>query len=135
MLKVICCTLVNILAMYHFISASFEACFTAICLFYSTRLHHFSRERISILPLLFLVICMMEIIFVRFYFVGLLLSEFRHGWKTTIHIIPDKLKRKSSFQTYMVVAVKEGSSEPIPILSSFDHTTVDNSTDQVETVF
>ncbi|CAA6659906.1 unnamed protein product [Spirodela intermedia] len=70
----------------------------------------------------------------EFHVLGLLLSEFRHGWKTTIHVIPDKLKRKSSFQTYMVVAVKEGSSEPIPILSSFDHTNVDNSTDQNRTL-
>ncbi|XP_078434814.1 S-adenosyl-L-methionine-dependent methyltransferases superfamily protein isoform X2 [Wolffia australiana] len=61
---------------------------------------------------------------------NLLLSEFRYGWTTKIHILRDKSKRQSKFQTYMVVAVKEGTSETIPIHPSFDLRTVDCSTDQ-----
>ncbi|MQL76478.1 hypothetical protein Taro_008867, partial [Colocasia esculenta] len=65
---------------------------------------------------------------------GLLFSEFRFGWKVAIHVIPHRLNSKSNFQTYMVVAVKENSTEPNPILSSFDADNVNGSTDQVHTL-
>uniref|UniRef100_A0A1D1Y6U2 Methyltransferase-like protein 13 n=1 Tax=Anthurium amnicola TaxID=1678845 RepID=A0A1D1Y6U2_9ARAE len=65
---------------------------------------------------------------------GLLFSEFRLGWKMSIHVIPHKLQNKCNFQTYMVVSVKEGSGEPNPILSLLDPTTVNDSAHQGHTL-
>ncbi|WCJ33167.1 eEF1A lysine and N-terminal methyltransferase [Euphorbia peplus] len=52
---------------------------------------------------------------------GLLFSKFRFGWKMSVHAIPQKPSSKPSLCTFMVVAVKEKSTELNMITSLFDH--------------
>ncbi|KAK8933556.1 hypothetical protein KSP39_PZI016013 [Platanthera zijinensis] len=55
---------------------------------------------------------------------GLLFNLFRFGWKTSIHAVPKKHVNKPTFQTLMVVFLKEQFSTVNLIESSFDQSTV-----------
>ncbi|KAM5569586.1 hypothetical protein ABKV19_016876 [Rosa sericea] len=51
---------------------------------------------------------------------ALLFPKFRFGWKISVHAIPHKPSSKPSLQAFMVVAVKEMSTELQEITSSFN---------------
>ncbi|KAK8937666.1 hypothetical protein KSP40_PGU000553 [Platanthera guangdongensis] len=61
---------------------------------------------------------------------GLLFNLFRFGWKTSIHAVPKKHVNKPTFQTLMVVFLKEQFSTVNLIESSFDQSTVACNTKQ-----
>ncbi|KAK1313849.1 hypothetical protein QJS10_CPA06g02039 [Acorus calamus] len=65
---------------------------------------------------------------------GLLFSKFKYGWKTHIHAIPNKSSDKHSFQTFMVVAVKENSDTLNPVISLFDHSALDCNKNQIRSL-
>lgn len=53
--------------------------------------------------------------------IGLLFSEFRFEWETTIHAISQRGGGKPSFQTFMISIVNENLGAVKPVISSFDH--------------
>lgn len=63
--------------------------------------------------------------------IGLLFSEFRCGWKTSIQAIPQKPSVKPTFQTFMVVVVKENSGTSNQIVSLFDCSSVGCNANQI----
>lgn len=64
-------------------------------------------------------------------FVGLLFSEFRFGWETSIRAISQRGGGKPSFQTFMVSIVRECTGAVKPVISSFDHSSLDSNEKQV----
>lgn len=67
-----------------------------------------------------------------FSFIGLLFSEFRFGWDTSIYAIPHKPCNKPTFQTFMVTVVKEKLGASNPVRSLFDHSAVNCNAKQVK---
>ncbi|KAK1287100.1 hypothetical protein QJS10_CPB19g01422 [Acorus calamus] len=65
---------------------------------------------------------------------GLLFSKFKYGWKTHIYAIPNKSSDKHSFQTFMVVVVKENSDTLNPVISLFDHSALDCNKNQIRSL-
>lgn len=61
---------------------------------------------------------------------GLLFSKFRFGWKINIHKLSQKSSKMPGFQTFMVVVAKESSGTLNPVLTSFDHSSLDCSGNQ-----
>lgn len=64
-------------------------------------------------------------------FVGVLFSEFRFGWETSIHDIPHKPSNKSKFQTFMFSVLKDKLGTVNPIKQSFDQSSVNCNAKQV----
>ncbi|XP_010929746.1 uncharacterized protein [Elaeis guineensis] len=62
---------------------------------------------------------------------GLLFSEFRFGWDTSIYAIPHEPSNKPTFQTFMVTVVKEKLGALNPVRSLFDHSAVNCNAKQV----
>lgn len=62
---------------------------------------------------------------------GLLFSEFRFGWETSIHAIPQKPSNKPTFQTFMVAVVKEKLSALSQIISLYDRSAADYNAKQI----
>ncbi|XP_073013391.1 uncharacterized protein [Typha latifolia] len=62
---------------------------------------------------------------------GLLFSEFRFGWESSVHAIPHKPSNNSSFQTFMVSMVKQKLGAINSIKASFDCSSVNCNAKQV----
>ncbi|KAK9138331.1 hypothetical protein Sjap_008925 [Stephania japonica] len=65
----------------------------------------------------------------------LLFSKFRFGWKINIHAIPHKPSKQPSFQTFMVVVVKEESTMLHEITSLVNGSSLDCDNNQVRGLF
>ncbi|KAL0920954.1 hypothetical protein M5K25_007974 [Dendrobium thyrsiflorum] len=63
---------------------------------------------------------------------GLLFNLFRFGWKTTIHVVPNKPGNRTTFQTFMVVFLKDQSATVNLVGSSFDQSIVACNTKQAQ---
>ncbi|KAK9081157.1 hypothetical protein Syun_030520 [Stephania yunnanensis] len=66
---------------------------------------------------------------------GLLFSKFRFGWKINIHALPHKASNQPSFQTFMVVVVREQSTMLHEITSLVNSSSLDCDNNQVRGLF
>ncbi|KAG0456449.1 hypothetical protein HPP92_024237 [Vanilla planifolia] len=65
---------------------------------------------------------------------GLLFSLFRFGWRTSVHSVPQKPDNKSTFQTFMLVFIKEHVGMMSLIESSFFQSTKPRDTEQAQSL-
>ncbi|KAJ0988886.1 hypothetical protein J5N97_007242 [Dioscorea zingiberensis] len=63
--------------------------------------------------------------------VGLIFTKFRFGWETRISAIPLEPGSNGTFQTFMVTIVKEKLDQINPVISAFDDSSLDYSTEQI----
>lgn len=66
-----------------------------------------------------------------FALVGLLFSEFRFGWETSIHSISHGPGGNFAFQTFLVAIVKQKLGAVMPVISPFNHSALECNTKQV----